>query len=63
MDDMVREGVPGVNKSFGIQLDDHDDDDMSKDLKGLCRNLVLRGPMMENVAQTMDSEMVNYLKR
>ena len=60
----MREGVPGVNKSFGIQLDDHDDDDdMSKDLKGLCRNLVLRGPMMENVAQTMESDMVNYLKR
>ena len=42
---------------------DSDAVDMSKDLKGSCRNLVLRGPMMENVAQTMESDMVNYLKR
>ena len=30
---------------------------MSKDLKGSCRNLYMRGHMMENVAQTMESDM------
>ena len=36
---------------------------VSKDLKGSCRNLYMRGPMVENVSQTMDSDVVNYLKR
>ena len=36
---------------------------MSKDLKGSCRNLYMRGHTVENVAQTMESDMVKYLKR
>ena len=36
---------------------------MSKDLKGSCRNLYMRGHMVENAAQTMESDMANYLKR
>ena len=36
---------------------------VSKDLKGSCRNLYMRGPLVENVSQTMDSDVVNYLKR
>ena len=28
-----------------------------------CRNLYMTGHMVENAAQTMDSDMVNYLKR
>ena len=36
---------------------------MSKDLKGSCRNLYMRGHMVENVTQTMESDTVNYLKR
>jgi hypothetical protein len=30
---------------------------------GLCRNLYMRGPMVENMSQTMESNVVNYLKR
>ena len=37
-------------------------DQMVKDLKGSCRNLYMRGPVVENVSQTMESDMVNYLK-
>ena len=36
---------------------------LSKGLKGSCRNLCMRGHMVENVAQTMESDVVNYLKR
>ena len=36
---------------------------MSKDRKGSCRNLYMRGHMVNNVAQTMERDMVNYLKR
>ena len=36
---------------------------MRKDLKGSCRNLYMRGPMVENVSQTMESDIANYLKR
>ena len=36
---------------------------LSKDLKGSCRNLYMRGHMVENVAQTIETDMVNYLKR
>ena len=37
---------------------------MSKDLKGSHGNLYMRGPMVENVSQTMESDnMVNSLKR
>ena len=35
---------------------------MGKDLKGSCTNLSMRGPMVENVSQSMESDMVN-LKR
>ena len=35
----------------------------SKDLKGSCRDLYMRGHMVENLAQTMESDIVNYLKR
>ena len=34
----------------------------SKDLKGSCRNLCMRGPIVENVLQTMESNIVNYFK-
>ena len=36
---------------------------LSEDLKGSCRNLYMRGHRVENVAQTMERDMVNYLKR
>ena len=34
-----------------------------KNLKGWCRNLYLRGHLLKNVAETMESDIVNYLKR
>ena len=37
--------------------------DMRNNLKGWCRNLYLRGHMLKNVAETMESDIVNYLKR
>ena len=38
-------------------------DQMVKDLKGSCWNLYMRGPVVENVSQTVESDVVNYLKR
>ena len=36
---------------------------MSKDLTGSRTYLYVRGHMVENAAKTMESDMVNYLKR
>ena len=58
MQEVGQAGDPllGMNMIFDgdISWDNH----MSKDLKGSCRNLYMRGPMVENVLQTMEIDMV-----
>ena len=36
---------------------------LSKDREDSCRNLCMRGHTVEHVAQTMESDTVNYIKR
>ena len=59
MQEVGQAGDPllGMNMIFDgdISWDNH----MSKDLKGSCRNLYMRGPMAEDMSQTMESDMVN----
>ena len=45
------------------ESESHHHHEVSKDLKGSCRTPYMRGPVVENASQTMESDMVNYFKR
>jgi hypothetical protein len=46
-------------EAFGVVI--RKQNNICKDQKGSGRNLYMRGPLAENVSQTMESDMVNCL--